>query len=121
MNIKPIKSEKDYEKTLQKIESLMSAKPNTTQMDELEVLTILVEVYEEKFYKIDAPNPIEAIKFRMEQENLQQKDLIPILGDKSIVSKILKGKRKLTVDMIKNLHQHLKIPFESLFAIKQVA
>ena len=121
MNIKPIKTEQDYEYTLNRIDELMDSQPNTPQMDELDILVTLVEVYEEKFYKIDAPNPIEAIKFRMEQENLQQKALIPILGDKSIVSKILKGQRKLTVNMIRNLHEHLKIPFESLFEIKQVA
>ena len=120
MNIKPIKTEQDYEYTLNRINELMDAKPNTSEMDELDILVTLVEVYEEKFYKIDAPNPIEAIKFRMEQENLQQKDLIPLLGDKSIVSKILRGQRKLTVDMIRNLNEHLKIPFESLFAIKKV-
>ena len=121
MNIKPIKTEQDYKYTLTRIDELMDAKPNTSEMDELDILVTLIEVYEEKFYKIDAPNPIEAIKFRMEQENLQQKDLIPLLGDKSIVSKILKGQRKLTVDMIRNLNEHLKIPFESLFAIKQIA
>ena len=121
MNIKPIKTEQDYENTLNRIDKLMDAKPNTLEMDELDILVTLVEVYEEKHYKIDAPDPISAIKFRMEQENLQQKDLIPLFGDKSIVSKILKGQRKLTVDMIRNLNQHLKIPFESLFAVKQVA
>ena len=68
----------------------MDAKPNTQEMDELDILATLVEAYEEKYYKIDAPDPISAIKFRMEQENLQQKDLIPLFGDKSIVSKILK-------------------------------
>lgn len=70
MNIKPIKNEQNYQETLNMIESLMSAKPNTQEMDELEVLTTLVEAYEEGFYIIDAPNPIEAIKFRMEQENI---------------------------------------------------
>ena len=74
MNIKPIKNEQNYSETLQRIEKLMSAKPNTPQMDELEVLTTLVEAYEEQHYKIDAPDPIEAIKFRMEQEGLKQKD-----------------------------------------------
>ena len=120
MNIKPIKTEQDYKYTLNRIDELMDAKPDTNEMDELDILVTLVEVYEEKYFKIDAPDPISAIKFRMEQENLQQKDLIPLFGDKSIVSKILKGQRKLTVDMIRNLHEHLKIPFESLFAIKQV-
>ncbi len=115
MNIKPIKTEKDYSNTLSQIERLMEAKPNTSQMDELEVLTILVEAYEEQHYKIEAPDPIEAIKFRMEQEGLKQKDLITIVGSKSRVSEILNKKRKLTIEMIRNLHKQLHIPIESLF------
>jgi HTH-type transcriptional regulator/antitoxin HigA len=115
MNIKPIKNEQNYQETLKMIESLMSAKPNTQEMDELEVLATLVEAYEEQFYKIDAPDPIEAIKFRMEQESLKQKDLIEIIGSKSRVSEVLNKKRKLTLDMIRNLHTQLKIPIESLF------
>jgi len=115
MNIKPIKNEHNYAEALHKIESLMSAKPNTPKMDELEVLTTLVEVYEEQFYKIDAPDPIEAIKFRMEQEGLKQKDLITIVGSKSRVSEVLNRKRKLTIEMIRNLHKQLHIPIESLF------
>jgi len=115
MNIKPIKNEKNYSDTLLKIETLMNAKPNTPQMDELEILTTLVEVYEEQFHKIEAPDPIEAIKFRMEQENLKQKDLVAIVGSKSRVSEILNRKRKLTIEMIRNLHTVLHIPVESLF------
>ena len=115
MNIKPIKNEQDYTDTLSQIESLMSAKPNTPQMDKLEVLTTLVEAYEEKFYNIDAPDPIEAIKFRMEQEGLKQKDLVAIVGSKSRVSEVLNKKRKLTIEMIRSLHKQLHIPVESLF------
>ncbi|MCK9455660.1 MAG: DNA-binding protein [Sulfurimonas sp.] len=115
MNIKPIKNEQDYANTLSLIEHLMSAKPNTPQMDALEVLTTLVEAYEEQFYKIDAPDPIEAIKFRMEQEGLKQKDLVAIVGSKSRVSEILNRKRKLTIQMIRNFHTQLHIPVESLF------
>ncbi len=115
MNIKPIKNEQNYNEALQKIEILMSAQPNTLEMDELEVLTTLVEAYEEKHYKIDAPDPIEAIKFRMEQEGLNQKDLVSIVGSKSRVSEILNRKRKLTIEMIRNLHTQLHIPIESLF------
>ena len=115
MNIKPIKTEQDYNDTLSQIESLMEAKPNTPQMDELEVLTTLVEAYEEQHYKIEAPDPIEAIKFRMEQEGLKQKDLVTIVGSKSRVSEVLNKKRKLTIDMIRNLHSQLHIPIESLF------
>jgi len=115
MNIKPIKSEEDYIATLKQIESLMDAKPNTLKMDELEVLTTLVEAYEAQNYVIDAPDPIEAIKFRMEQEGLKQKDLVSIVGSKSRVSEILNKKRKLTIEMIRNLHKQLHIPVESLF------
>ena len=115
MHIKPIRNEQDYTATLRRIESLMSAKPNTPQMDELEVLTTLVEAYEEQHYRIDAPDPIEAIKFRMEQEGLKQKDLAAIVGSKSRVSEILNKKRKLTIEMIRKLHKHLHIPIESLF------
>jgi HTH-type transcriptional regulator/antitoxin HigA len=115
MHIKPIKCEADYIDALDRIESLMDAKPNTPQMDELEVLTTLVESYEERHYKINAPDPIEAIKFRMEQEGLMQKDLVAIVGSKSRVSEVLNRKRKLTIDMIRKLHKHLHIPIESLF------
>jgi HTH-type transcriptional regulator/antitoxin HigA len=115
MNIRPIKTEEDYIATLNQIESLMDAKPNTPQMDELEVLTTLVEAYEAQHYVIDAPDPIEAIKFRMEQEGLKQKDLVSIVGSKSRVSEILNKKRKLTIEMIRNLHKQLHIPVESLF------
>ncbi len=115
MNIKPIKNEQNYDEALQKIENLMNAKPNTSKMDELDVLTTLVEAYEEQHYKIKAPDPIEAIKFRMEQEGLKQKDLVSIVGSKSRVSEILNKKRKLTIEMIRSLHKQLHIPIESLF------
>ena len=115
MNIKPIKNEQNYNEALRRIENLMSAKPNTPQMDELEVLATLIEAYEDQHYKIDAPDPIEAIKFRMEQEGLKQKDLVDIVGSKSRVSEVLNRKRKLTIEMIRNLHKQLHIPIESLF------
>ncbi len=115
MTIRPIKNEKDYMDSLAQIKRLMNAKPNTPEMDKLEVLTTLVEAYEEQYYIIDSPDPIEAIKFRMEQEGLKQKDLVTIVGSKSRVSEILNKKRKLTIDMIRNLHKQLHIPIESLF------
>jgi len=115
MNIKPIKNEQDYNTALSQIESLMDSQPNTPQMDKLEVLTTLVEAYEAQHYAIDAPDPIEAIKFRMEQEGLKQKDLVSIVGSKSRVSEVLNKKRKLTLEMIRNLHNQLHIPIESLF------
>lgn len=117
MNIKPIRTQTDYEQALQRLDSLMDAQTGTSEFDELEILSLLVENYELKHYAINLPNPISAIKFRMEQENLQQKDLIPILGDRAIVSKVLNGQRRLTVNMIKNLHTKLNIPFENLFGI----
>ena len=121
MNIKPIKNEQDYESALQRVDVLMDAVPNSEEFDELEVLTTLIEAYEAKHYKIDAPDPISAIKFRMEQENLKQKDLAAALGDETRVSKILSGQRELTVTMIRNLHEQFKIPFESLFGKGQLA
>ena len=114
MDIKPIRNEKDYESTLQRIDSLMDAKFGSEAFDELEILTTLIENYEAKHYVIDAPDPIEAIKFRMEQEGLKQKDLVTIFGNKVRVSEILNKKRKLTLDMIRNIHENLDIPFESL-------
>lgn len=121
MNIKPIKNEQDYESALQRVDVLMDAVPNSEEFDELEVLTTLIEAYDAKHYKIDAPDPISAIKFRMEQENLKQKDLAAALGDETRVSKILSGQRELTVTMIRNLHEQFKIPFESLFGKGQLA
>ena len=114
MTIKPIRNRDDYELTLGKVEALMDAEPESEAFDELEVLTALVENYEAKHFAIDAPDPIEAIKFRMEQEGLRQKDLISIFGNKVRVSEILNKKRKLTLDMIRNLHNMLNIPFENL-------
>ena len=114
MNIKPIKNEKDYDFTLKRVESLMDAEFGSEAFDELEILTTLVENYESKHYPIDTPDPIEAIKFRMEQEGLRQKDLVEIFGNKVRVSEILNKKRRLTLDMIRNINQDLDIPFESL-------
>jgi len=114
MNIKPIRSEKDYNLTLKRIELLMDSEPGSEAFDELEILTTLVENYEAKYYPIDTPDPIEAIKFRMEQEGLRQKDLVEIFGNKVRVSEILNKKRRLTLDMIRNIHKNLNIPFENL-------
>ncbi len=112
--IKPIRNEQDYQATLLRIEQLMEAIPNTPEFDELDVLTTLVEAYEEKHYYIDLPHPIDAIKFRMEQLELKQSDLIPYIGSKSKVSEILSGKRALSKQMIRSLHKGLKIPLEVL-------
>lgn len=114
ITIKPIRSEQDYQETLTKIEQLMEAMPNTPEFDELDVLTTLVEAYEEKHYSIAPPNPIDAIKFRMEQLELKQSDLIPYIGSKSKVSEVLSHKRALSKQMIRSLHDGLNIPLEVL-------
>ena len=116
MTIKPIKSERDYQKALKEIEKLWDAKPNTAKGDRLDVLVTLVEAYEQKHYKIDPPDPIEAIKFRMEQLEIKPSDLARILGGRSRVSEVLNKKRKLTVEMMRSLRKHLAIPAESLLA-----
>jgi HTH-type transcriptional regulator/antitoxin HigA len=116
MTIKPIKTERDYRKALKEIEGLWDAKPNTPKGDRLDVVVTLVEAYEQRHYKIQPPDPIEAIKFRMEQLGLKPSDLAKILGGRSRVSEILNKKRKLTVDMMRSLRRHLDIPAESLLA-----
>ena len=92
----------------------MDAEFGTEAFDELEVLTTLIESYEAKHFTIDAPDPIKAIKFRMEQEGLRQKDLVEIFGNKVRVSEVLNKKRRLTLDMIRNINRDLHIPLESL-------
>ena len=116
MKITAIKSKKEYKKTLALIEELWHAKPNTPGGDKVEILTILVEAYEREHYPMLPPDPVEAIKFRMEQRGLSQKDIASCLGGDNRVSEILRKKRKLTIAMIQNLHKKLEIPFESLLA-----
>ena len=114
MNIKPIKTSKDYGKALKRIEKLWGCKKNTPAGDEFEILLTLVEKYEDEHYPIGPPDPIEAIKFAMDQGQLRRKDLAKFMGHKSRVSEILNGKRKLTLPMIRSLSKHLKIPAETL-------
>lgn len=114
MNIKPIKTKKDYDKALKRIEGLWGVKENTAAGDEFEILFTLVEAYEDKHYPIPPPHPIEAIKFRMEQGTINDKELTKLLGGRSRKSEILSGKRKLSLNMIRSLHKKLKIPVESL-------
>lgn len=109
-----IHNEEEYESALKQIEGLWNARPGTPQYDLLEVLVILVETYEKETVKILPPNPVEAIKFRMEQGGLTSKDLRPILGPRSRVEEILQGTRRLTLPIIRNLHAKLGIPLESL-------
>lgn len=114
MNIKPIKSEADYEAALARIMILMDAEKDTPEGDELDVLGTLVEAYEAKLYAIAKPNPVEAIRFRMEQYGLQDKDLVPYIGHSGRVSEVLNYRRKLTLPMIRRLNEGLKISTESL-------
>ena len=109
MEIKPIKTEKDYNKALERLELIFDASPNSKKGDEAEILSLLIENYENKHYPIESPDPIEAIKIRMEEMNLKQKDLVGIIGGKSRVSEILNKKKRLTVDMIRELEQILHI------------
>ena len=114
IKIHPINTKKDYEKVLELINRLWDAKPNTREGDTLDVLTTLVEAYENKNYPMLPPNPIEAIKFRMEQMGIGKTDVANILGGANRVSEILHKKRKLSLRMIRNLHDKLNIPYESL-------
>ena len=114
MNIKPIKTKKDYEAALKKIEGLFNTKPNTNDGDLLDVLTTLVEAYEQKHFKIAPPDPVEAIKFRMEQLGLKQSDIAEVIGGKNRASEILNRKRELTAKMMRDLHKKFNIPAESL-------
>jgi len=116
--IKPVKTKKDYEAALRRCYDLMqkNIKPNTPGADELEILSILVENYEQKHYPVPPPNPLEAIKFRLEQTGVDEKELIRLLGGRSRKSEILSGKRKLSLSMIRELHDKLKIPAETLIA-----
>lgn len=114
MNIKPIKSEKDYKQAMERLAFIFDAKKGSKDGDELEILSILIEKYENEHFPIGYPDPIEAIKFRMEQMGLKQKDLADAVGFTSRVSEILTKKRKLTVEMIRNLSLKLNIPTEIL-------
>jgi len=114
MEIKAIKTEQDYNQALERLEKIFHAKIDTPEGDEAEVISILIEKYEDEHYPIGMPDPIEAIKFRMEQMNMKQKDLADIVGFTSRVSEILNKKRKLTLGMIRKLSAKLHIPTEVL-------
>ena len=114
MTIKPIKNKKDYQKALERLELIFDSKKGSPEGDELEVLGILIEKYEDEHFPIGFPDPIEAIKFRMEQMGYNQTDLAKVVGLKSRASEILSKKRKLTLEMIRLLHDSLKIPTEVL-------
>jgi HTH-type transcriptional regulator/antitoxin HigA len=114
MKISPIRTESDYDKALKEVERLWGSEPKTPDGDLLDVLVILVENYEAKQHPIDPPDPIEAIKFRMEQMNLSRKDLEPLIGPRGRVAEVINRRRPLSLSMIRNLHGKLRIPLESL-------
>lgn len=109
MNIKPIKTEADYRESLKRLELIFDAAIGAPESDEADVLGLMIDEYEKKHYPIEAPDPIEAIKIRMEEMHLKQVDLVDAIGGKSRVSEILNRKRKLTVDMIRNLNRRLNL------------
>lgn len=114
MTVKPIKTKKDYSQAIERLEMLFDAQKGTPQSDELEVLSILIEKYEDEHFPLGLPDPIEAIKFRMEQLGYNQVDLAKVVGLKSRASEILNRKRKLSLDMIRQLHDKLHIPTDVL-------
>jgi HTH-type transcriptional regulator/antitoxin HigA len=110
MTIRPIKTKKDYNQAIERLDAIFDAKKGSSEGDELEVLSILIEKYEDSHFPIELPDPIEAIKFRMEQLGYSQSDLAKVVGLKSRASEILNKKRKLSLDMIRQLHNKLNIP-----------
>jgi HTH-type transcriptional regulator/antitoxin HigA len=119
MEIEPIKSQRDYRRALKDIEGLMTAKRNTPEGDRLDVLVTLVEAWEQKHYPLDLPDPVEAIKFHMDQKGLDPRDLIPFIGSRNRVHEVLNRRRPLTLKMIRRLHEGLGIPAESLIKMGQ--
>ena len=114
MKIRPIRNEADYQKALERLEVIFDSKKGTEDGDELEILAIVIDNYENENFPIGMPDPISAINFRMEQMGLKQKDLVKMIGFKSRVSEIMNRKRKLTLDMIRKLNADLNIPTEIL-------
>ena len=114
MTIKPIKTKKDYQEALTRLETLFDAKKGSPKGDELEILGMLVDNYENENFPVGFPDPVEAIKFRMEQLGYTQTDLANVVGLKSRASEILSRKRKLSLEMIRQIHDRLNIPTEVL-------
>ena len=116
MNVSPIRTKKDLKAALARVDQIIDAKPGTSEYDELEVLSIIIEAYEEKHTPVLPPDPIEAIKFRMDQLGLRQADIAKYLGGKNRASEVLARKRSLSLRMIRNLNANLQIPGETLLA-----
>ena len=114
MTLKLIKTENDYQTSLARLDELFDAKTGTIESDEADILALLIDEYENKYYPIEAPDPIEAIKIRMEELNIKQKDLVGIIGGKSRVSEILNKRKKLTVDMVRSLAEKLNLSAQIL-------
>ena len=113
-SIKPIKTKRDYQAALSRLEVIFDSKPGTSEGDELEILGMLIDKYENEHFPVGFPDPVEAIKFRMEQMGYNQSDLAKVIGLKSRASEILNKKRKLTLEMIRQLHQRFGIPTDVL-------
>ena len=116
MNIKPIRNDDDLKAVFRRLESIFQAEEQTPEADERDVLVTLVEAYERKYYDFGPADSVEAIKFRMEQQGLTARDLEPFIGPSGRVSEVLNRKRRLSLRMVKSLHDGLNIPFESLLA-----
>ena len=117
MNIKPIRNDDDLRAAFKRLEHVYQAKEGTPAADEMEILVTLIEAYEHKHFPIGLVDPIEAIKFRMEQQGLTQKDLEPYIGSSGRVSEVMNRKRRLSLQMIQRLHDGLRIPYESLLSV----
>ncbi|MGB0165292.1 MAG: helix-turn-helix domain-containing protein [Luteibaculum sp.] len=121
MSIKPIKSDQDYQMALDRLDAIFDAQPGTKESDEADILALLIDEYEKKHFQIEAPDPIEAIKIRMEELNLKQVDIVREFGGKSRVSEMLNRKRKLTLDMIRYLNNRLNLSANLLIQEYQLA
>lgn len=119
MDITPIKTHRDYRRVLKEIEGLMDARRNTPEGDRLDVLVTLVEAWEAKHYPLDLPDPVEAIKYHMQQQGLEPRDLVPYIGSRHRVYEVLNRKRPLTLRMVWRLHSGLGIPAESLIKLSE--
>ncbi|HWG59258.1 MAG TPA: hypothetical protein VN661_09445 [Candidatus Acidoferrales bacterium] len=114
MEIKPIKTEADYDRVLRRVEDLWDARENSLESDELDVLTALIESYEREHYPVDLPGPIEAIKFRLEQQGKDIRALVGVVGQRTRVYEVMRGDRPLSLNMIRNLHEQFGIPADML-------
>src|SRR5260370_17486882 len=110
MDIKPIRTEADYDRALRRVEELWDSAEASTESDEVDILTTLIEAYEREHYPIDLPDPVEAIKFRLEQTGKNSRALIGIIGQRTRVYEVMRGKRPLSLNIIRNLHATLHMP-----------